>query len=204
LYDEMGSDHQNLLFHSEVRWLSYGEILKRLYELRKEAELFLTDKKSDLSHYFQDKKWVVRLAYLSDICSYINELSLKFQGPDKTIFNAWNKIESFKKKLKLWLNMTAEGNNEMFQSYSDYIVEADDFYSQNSVSDVIASHLKMLSFEKYYPEHEDPRRQNMWIVNPFVEHKETALSHEETLQLIELSSDKRLESTFNSMSNSKF
>jgi len=41
-------------------------------------------------------------------------------------------------------------------------------------------------------------------VNPFVEHKETALSHEETLQLTELSSDEGLESTFNSISNSKF
>ena len=59
----------------------------------------------------------------------------------------------------------------------------------------------LLSFEKYYPEHEDPRRQNMWIVNPLVEHKETALSHEETLELIDLSSDKGLEITFNSMSN---
>ena len=94
----------------------------------------------------------------------------------------------------------------MFQSYSDYIMEADGFYSQNSVSHIIAAHFKMLllSFEKYYPEHEDPRRQNMWIVNPFVEHKERALSHEEALQLIELSSDKGLESTSNSMSNSKF
>ena len=44
----------------------------------------------------------------------------------------------------------------------------------------------------------------MWIVSPFVEHKETAISHVETLQLNELSSDKGLESTFNSMSNSKF
>jgi len=80
-----------------------------------------------------------------------------------------------------------------------------DFYSQNSVSDIIAAHLKMLlSFEKYYPEHEEPRRQNMWIVNLFVEQKETALSHEETLQLIELSSHKGLESNFNSMRNSKF
>jgi len=80
-------------------------------------------------------------------------------GPDKTIFNAWNKIESFKKKLKLWLNMIAEGNNEIFQSYSDYVVEADDFYSRNSVSYIIAAHLKgLLSFEKYYPEHENPRR----------------------------------------------
>jgi len=42
--------------------------------------------------------------------SYINELNLKLPGPDTTIFNAWNKIESFKKKLKFWLNMIAEGN----------------------------------------------------------------------------------------------
>ena len=140
----------------------------------------LIDKKTDLSHYFQDKKRVERLAYLSDIFSYINELNLKLHGPDTTIFNSRNRIESFKKKLKLWLNMTAEGNNEIFQSYSYYIMETDDFYSQNSVSDIITAHLKillLLSFEKYYPEHEDPRKQNMWIVNPFVEHKEIALSH---------------------------
>jgi len=144
LCDEMGSDEQNFLFHSEVRWLSRGEVLKRLYELRKEVELFLIDKKSDLSHYLQDKKWEAMLAYFSDIFFYINELNLKLQGPDTTAFNAWNKIESSKKKLKFWLNMTAEGNNEMFQSYSDYIEEADDFYSQNSVSYIIAAHLKML------------------------------------------------------------
>ena len=80
----------------------------------------------------------------------------------------------------------------MFQSYSDYIMEADDFYSQNSVSDIVAAHLKMLllSFAKYYPEHEDPQRQNMWIVNPFVEHRKTALSYEETFHFIQLSSDK--------------
>jgi len=93
----MGSDHQNLLFHSEVRWLSRGEVLKRLCEFRKEVELFLIDKKSGLSHYFQDTKWVARLAYLIDIFSYINELNLKLKGPDTTILSAWNKIESFKR-----------------------------------------------------------------------------------------------------------
>jgi len=88
----MGSDYQNLLFHSEDRRLSRGDVLKRLYELRKEAELFLIDKKGDLPHYFQDMKWVARLAYLGYIFSYINEFNLKLQGPDTTIFNAWNKI----------------------------------------------------------------------------------------------------------------
>jgi len=79
LCDEMGSDHPYLLFHSEVRWLSCCEVLMRLYELRNEVKLFLINKKSDLSHYFHNKKWVVRLAYLCDIFSYINELSLNFK-----------------------------------------------------------------------------------------------------------------------------
>jgi hypothetical protein len=48
LCDETGSNHQHFLFHSEVRWLSHGKLL------RKEVELFLIDKKCDLSHYFQD------------------------------------------------------------------------------------------------------------------------------------------------------
>ena len=136
-------------------------------------------RKLTLSHYLQDKKWVARLAYFSDIFSYINKLNLKLQGPDTKILNAWNKIESFKKKLKLWLIKIADGNNEMFQSYSDYIMGADEVCSHDSVSDIIAAHLKTMlllllsSFKKYYSEHEDPRRKNMWIVNPFVEHKET-------------------------------
>ena len=187
----MGSDHQNLIFHSEFRWLSRGEVLKRLYELREEVELFLTDKKSDLSHYFQHKKWVASLAYLSDILSYINELNLKIQGLDKTIFNARNEVELFIKKPKFWLNTIAEWNNEIFQSCSDYIVEENDFYSQNSVSYIIAAYLKgLLLFEYYYHKNADHWRQNMWIVNRFVEHKQTALSHEETFQLIESSSDR--------------
>ena len=61
LCDEIGCDHKNLLFHSDFRWLSRGEVLKRLYEIRKEVELFLIDKKSDVSHYFQDKEWVAIL-----------------------------------------------------------------------------------------------------------------------------------------------
>jgi hypothetical protein len=63
LWNKMGSDNQSPPFHSEVRWLSRGKVLKMLYELRKEVEVFLVDKKSDLSR---------------------------------------NKIEPFKKKLKLW------------------------------------------------------------------------------------------------------
>lgn len=34
--EEMDSEHQTLLLHADVRWLSRGRTLPRLYELRKE------------------------------------------------------------------------------------------------------------------------------------------------------------------------
>jgi hypothetical protein len=76
----MDSDHQNLLLHSELGWLSFDKVLKRLYELRKEVD-------------FKDKKFVVRLACLSDKFSFMNEVNLQLNGPDTKIFSVWNKNE---------------------------------------------------------------------------------------------------------------
>jgi hypothetical protein len=73
----MASGHQNLHFHSEVRWLSRVGVRERVHELREEVELFLIDNMSDLSQSWQDKKWVARLTNISDTFTGINELNLK-------------------------------------------------------------------------------------------------------------------------------
>ena len=39
--EEMGSEHQVLLFHTEVRWLSRGKISTRMAELKNEIGIFL-------------------------------------------------------------------------------------------------------------------------------------------------------------------
>ncbi len=41
LCQELGAEHEQLLFHTEVRWLSKGRVLHRLYELRSEVNMFL-------------------------------------------------------------------------------------------------------------------------------------------------------------------
>ncbi|KAF2366865.1 Ribonuclease H-like domain [Trinorchestia longiramus] len=41
LCSDLGTDYKTLLFHTEVRWLSKGNMLSRLYELKDEVEIFL-------------------------------------------------------------------------------------------------------------------------------------------------------------------
>lgn len=42
--EDMGGKFKTLLLHTEVRWLSQGKILTRLFELRSEVFMFLTEK----------------------------------------------------------------------------------------------------------------------------------------------------------------
>ena len=59
--DEMGSEHSIILLHTEVRWLSRGLILNRVFELRTEVEIFLRDRNSKLWEKFADSKFIASL-----------------------------------------------------------------------------------------------------------------------------------------------
>ncbi|GLV36007.1 hypothetical protein CBL_21388 [Carabus blaptoides fortunei] len=185
----MESEHEHLLLHAEVRWLSRGRVLKRLFELREEVQSFLCQKNSELSNFFRDNNWVAKLSYLSDIFSLINELNLSLQENNTTVFNLYNKIDAFKKKLILWNKRIQEDNYDMFDSLSDLINSED--LDVKCVNHIVCEHLQALScaFNEYYPPEEDRRIGNMWIKNPFIDQKTNRLNDFEQENLIELSSD---------------
>ena len=54
---EIDSEYGDVLYHTEVRWLSKGKVLRRFFALRHEIEIFLTEK-GKIQEAFLDSDWI--------------------------------------------------------------------------------------------------------------------------------------------------
>ena len=64
---DLGSDHKCLLFYTEVRWLSRGNMTRRVFELRNELLEFYEERNHNFKNDLANTEFLLRLAYLSDI-----------------------------------------------------------------------------------------------------------------------------------------
>lgn len=81
-FDNLLSDSNithGLPYHTEVRWLSQGAVLKRFFDLRKEIEQFM-EKKGKPVMGLQYTQWLRELAFMVDITEHLNNLNKMSQG----------------------------------------------------------------------------------------------------------------------------
>ena len=195
LCEEMDTEHRRLLLYTEIRWLSRGKSLTRVFELREPLQRFLSEKKSPLAAHFSDEEWVTKLAYLCDIFSLLNELNLSLQGKMTTVFKSADKVAAFKAKLDLWGRRVNKGILDMFQTLAGILGETE---PKPSFSQLVHDHLSLLleEFEQYFPTSKDTRTAKEWIRDPFVNKPSESMSVREEDQLLEIANDGGLKSMF--------
>nr|XP_042908066.1 SCAN domain-containing protein 3-like [Parasteatoda tepidariorum] len=184
LCEEMDAEYRCLLLYTEIRWLSRGKSLQRVFELRDPLQRFLLEKKSPLGAHF------------SDIFNLLNELNLCLQGKMTTVFKLADKVAAFKVKMELWGRRVNRGIFDMFQTLAGILGETE---PEDPFSQLVHDHLSLLlkEFERYFPTTKDPRTGKEWIRDPFANKSgESSLSMQEEDQLLEIANDGGLKTTF--------
>nr|XP_033497741.1 SCAN domain-containing protein 3-like [Epinephelus lanceolatus] len=197
LCHESGTEHEQLLLHTDIRWLSRGKTLLRLYELRSEVSVFLTQHLHPLAVVFEDAEWVARLAYLADVFTKLNELNLSLQGKEPHILKMYDKVIGFTKKLKLWEKKCDEGDVSCFPLLDSHLATTD--VARGPVVKLVQAHLSKLctDFSQYFQDIEEKSERLDWVRNPFIV-SESCNNLPARLQehLMDLSSDQGLKMTY--------
>lgn len=107
--EEMESEYEDVLYFTEVRWLSRGNVLKRFFELREEVKAFM-EKDGVAVPVLSDPEWLMDLAFLVDITHELNVLNKKLQGQGQLVSAAYDNVRAFSTKLVLWKAQLSQTN----------------------------------------------------------------------------------------------
>jgi hypothetical protein len=129
--EEMDLTYEDLLLHSEVRWLSAGECLERFFALRNKMPTFFSNYvKPDpnaLEVQLRDREFLKELAHLTDITGHLNDIKTKLQGNDQTVPSLFGNVNGFRNKLSLFNTCLGKSDLSHFPSCKDLAEELKDF-----------------------------------------------------------------------------
>lgn len=109
LLQNTDSEHNDLVYYCEVRWLSRGEALKKFADLYDEVIDFLTSK-GQSTRFLKEESFKRDLAFLVDMTSHLNDLNKKLMGKNQMINHLANAVTAFKMKLQLFENQLKQQN----------------------------------------------------------------------------------------------
>lgn len=200
---DCNSEHEVLVLHTAVRWLSRGNVLCRFFELRNELEMFYSGERNspDFLKFLRDPQNVFLMAYLCDIFSKLNELNLGMQGKQTNILVLHDRLEAFRTKIIWWVKKVEQSDFNAFPTLDELRQFGN--YPIESCKLIIAQHLHRLAerFASYFPDVSVAKYD--WVRNPY---RINPLQLEEPFveELIELKSSRDMEALFSSSTLTQF
>ncbi|XP_072394946.1 zinc finger BED domain-containing protein 5-like [Diabrotica undecimpunctata] len=146
--EDMGMDHFNLLLHTEVRWLSRGTILGRLFELKDPLIIIFIE--DSFIQELKDVKWLLKLGYLSDIFEIMNKTTTSLQGKGGAQLD---KIKALSKKVTFFKAYVEKRNLTNFSRLQEFVITYK-INPQTNFFDIVIAHLQGLkeSIVNYFPD----------------------------------------------------
>ncbi|GBN87938.1 Zinc finger BED domain-containing protein 5 [Araneus ventricosus] len=191
--------HTSLLLHTEIRWLSRGKSLIRLFELRNEVGIFLRDNNFALGEKLCDERWLMKLAYLADIFKKIYDLCFSIQGKAVTVFDATDKVEGFERKLNYWVESIKTGTLYCFPITKGFGEDLESDIPADILNEFEVHLLRLIdALNSYFPKvlHGNIQ-ENVWFVEPYsIYVKPSSLTSQEYECLLDLTSDTAITSKF--------
>ena len=86
-------------------------------------DCYFLDSKQQDSFHFQNAEWLVNLAFLVDITTHMNNLNKELVGKNKLVFDMFNCITAFERKLQLWEVQFQNGNCSHFPNLQKQEIE---------------------------------------------------------------------------------
>jgi hypothetical protein len=120
--EEYDATYKDVPLYCEVRWLSAGKTLQKFFAVRKEIYTFIQEmciaKLDTFQSFFEDVESLCELAIITDLTCHLNTLNLKLQQNNQTIFELLCHVDSFRAKLKVFLNHLERNSFFFFPSCS--------------------------------------------------------------------------------------
>ncbi|KAF1374389.1 hypothetical protein PFLUV_G00228590 [Perca fluviatilis] len=107
LLEEHETEQSDIGYHTAVRWLSLGKVLKRVWDL-KEIREFCEKKGKDIPE-LSDEDWMADFAFAVDVTAMMNELNTKLQGKGLFVHEMHSLVKAFMRKMQ-FLSSQLESN----------------------------------------------------------------------------------------------